>query len=685
MTADRKPDFGGYATKNDLVCSDGLTIRGGAFKHNDGKKIPLVWHHQGTDSPENILGHAILENRPDGVYAYGFFNDSDSGKMAKQAVQHGDIDKLSIFANQLRKSGPSRKDIVHGEIHEVSLVMAGANPGAFIDSISFRHSDGSEFNDDEGVITTDDDEVIDPEPAEISSDKSGEDDKSKDEIVHADSSTDTNNGGNTVADDANKEDKTVAEIYESFDADQKAAVDLIVGEAVAAAKGGNDDNNNDGDGDSVEHTAFGGYQIGFKHAMNLFEQRAGGDKTEDKNSLTHDQLSTLMKDGARLGSLRESYLQHAEEYGITNIEYMFPDARLVGDKPELIARQADWVPKVLNATKHVPFAKIKSLTADITAPEARAKGYVKGNQKTEEVLELLKRTTGPATIYKKQKLDRDDILDITDFDVVVWLKWEIRFMLDEEVARAILIGDGRSTGSPDKVKDPAGSVDGIGIRSILKDADMYSHKVELAANVSNAVIVQEITRSRTAYRGSGSPTLYTTDAVLVDLLLQEDKMGRRLYETEAALAAALRVKEIVTVEVMGETPELLGIIVNLVDYSIGTNRGGEVTFFEDFDIDFNQNKYLMETRLSGALTKPKSAIVITRQQGTLATATAPSFDGETNTITVPTATGVVYTIDGEVVTGNVVITEDTTIEASAAAGYYLASNTTRSWTFTYTE
>jgi|SRR5690606_17656854 len=258
-------------------------------------------------------------------------------------------------------------------------------------------------------------------------------------------------------------------------------------------------------------------------------------------------------------------------------------------------------------------------------------------------------------------------------------------MLDEEVARAILVGDGRSVGSPDKVKDPAGAVDGVGIRSILKDDEMYSHKIELAANVSSADVVREVTRGRTAYRGSGSPTLYTTDAVLVDLLLQEDKMGRRLYETEAALAAALRVKEIVTVEVFGETPELLGIIVNLVDYSIGTNRGGEVTFFEDFDIDFNQNKYLMETRLSGALTKPKSAIVITRQQGTLATATAPSFDGETNTITVPTATGVVYTIDGEAVTGEVEITEDTTIEASAAAGYYLASNTTRSWTFTYTE
>jgi hypothetical protein len=680
MGVKQKPDFGGYATRNDQECSDGLTIRSGAFQHNDGKQIPLVWHHQGIAGPENILGHAILENRADGVYAYGYFNNSENGQIAKEAVAHGDITGLSIFANSLRKGGARKTDILHGEIREVSLVMAGANPGAFIDSVSFRHSDGSDFDEDEAVITTEDDEVIELEPAETSSDTK-EEPPDKEALEHADSSNDTK-GDKTVTTDT-KSGKTVGEIYEGLSDEEKEAVDILIGEAVTAADTEVEHSDDDNDGDAVQHAAYGGYQKGFTHAMNLFDQNKSDDKPG--TTLTHDQLSKLMKDGASLGSLRESYIQHADEYGITNIEVMFPDAKLVGDAPELIARQADWVPKVLGATKHAPFARIKSLTADITAPEARAKGYVKGTKKTEEVLAMLKRTTSPTTVYKKQKLDRDDILDITDFNVVVWLKWEIRFMLDEEIARAILIGDGRSVGHADKIKDPAGSVDGIGIRSIYKDDEMYSHHVELAANVSNSDIIKGVTRARQYYRGSGTPTFYTTDEVLTDLLLEEDKMGRRLYETEAALASALRVKEIVAVEPMNEIPSLLGIVVNLVDYTVGTNAGGEVTFFEDFDIDFNQNKYLMETRMSGALTKPKSALIITREEGTLAVATAPSFDGENNEITIPTATGVVYTIDGEVVTGTVVIEEDTTVEAEAADGYYIASGSTISWSFTYTE
>lgn len=669
-----KPDFGGYATRNDLLCSDGLTIRSGAFKHNDGAKVPLVWHHQGGHSPENILGHAILEDRPDGVYAYGFFNESDLAKTAKEAVRHGDIDKLSIFANALRKAGKERKDVTHGEIREVSLVMVGANPGAFIDNVTISHSDGSPLADNEGVIYTDDEDVLELEHAEISSDDTNKD--SEEDLEHAETSTDNQEGDTQVE----TEGKTVGEVYEAFSDEQKAVIDIIVGEAVAEATGG-DDKTDGADGDTLQQAAYTGYTEGFTHAMNLFDQNKSSSSTGGE-TLSHDQLSTLMKDGNKLGSLRESYLMHAEEYGITNIEVMFPDAQLVGDAPELISRQADWVPKVLGATKHSPFSRIKSLTADITAPEARAKGYVKGNRKTEEVLAMLKRTTGPTTIYKKQKLDRDDILDITDFNVVVWLKWEIRFMLDEEIARAILIGDGRSNASEDKVKDPAGAVDGIGIRSIYRDDDMYAHPVQLPANVSNADIVKGVTRSRTAYRGSGTPTLYTTDAVLTDLLLEEDKMGRRLYETEAALAAALRVKEIVPVEVMNDIPSLLGIIVNLVDYTVGTNKGGEVTFFEDFDIDFNQHKYLMETRLSGALTKPKSAIVVFREAGTLAVAAAPTF--ATNTITIVASTGVIYTIDGVPVTGDVDILEDTVVEAEAADNYYLGANTTRSWTFTYT-
>lgn len=683
----QKADFGGYATRNDLLCSDGLTIRAGAFSHNNGKTIPLVWHHQGAQTPENILGHAVLEDRADGVYAYGFFNESDVAQYAKEAVQHGDIDMLSIMANGLRKSGVGKKDVVHGEIREVSLVMAGANPGAFIDSVSFRHSDGSEYEEDEGVITTGEDNKLELTPAEVSSDKKKEEPEppsegDKKDLEHADSSTE--NKGDTNMSDTKE--KTVGEIYDAFSDEQKAAVDIIVGEAVsnpADTSSSDTAQHSDEDGETLNHAAFSGYQEGFTHAMNVFDQNNKSNSSEG-DSLSHDQMRTLMKDGSRLNSLKESYLEHADDYGITNIELMFPDAKLVGDSPELISRQADWVPKVLGATKHQPYAKIKSLTADITAPEARAKGYVKGNRKTEEVVEMLKRTTGPATIYKKQKFDRDDLLDITDFNVIVWIKWEMRFMLDEEIARAILVGDGRSSGSADKVKDPAGALDGVGIRSIYKDDEMYAHKLALSANISNSNLVKEITRSRVAYRGSGTPTLYTTDTLLTDLLLEEDKMGRRLYETEAALAAALRVKEIVPVELLGEYPSLLGIIVNLVDYTIGTNSGGEVTFFEDFDIDFNQEKKLMETRMSGALTKPKSAIVISRDTGTLATATAPSFDGPTNKITIPASAGVIYTILGEAVAaGDVTITDDTTVDIEAASGYYLASNTTRSWTYTY--
>jgi len=692
MGVKKQPDFGGYATKNDLVCSDGLTIKGGAFAHNDGKQIPLVWHHQGVDSPENILGHAILENRADGVYALGFFNDSEKAQTAKEAVRHGDINMLSIFANGLKKNGPGRKDVVHGEIREVSLVMAGANPGAFIDNVSFSHSDGSELHEDEGVITTDDDVVIDPSPAAISSDKEEPEEESKKEnLEHADSSTD-NKGANTVA----NETKAVGEIYDAMTDDQKAAIDIIVGEALAADKSAahsdtdsdtDTDTDEDLDNETLKHTAFAGYQEGFTHAMNMFEEQA---KQKQGNqgggeSLSHDNLKTLMADGKKYGSLKDSYLEHAGDFGINDIERLFPDAQLATSAPELVARRTEWVAKVLDGVKKLPYARIKSLTFDITGPEARAKGYVKGNRKTEEVLELLKRTTSPTTVYKKQKLDRDDIIDITDFNVVVWLKWEIRFMLDEEIARAILVGDGRSNGSPDKIKDPSGQVDGIGIRSIYHEDDLYAIKKPIAANSSNAELVKEITRSRTGYRGSGNPTLFTSDDLLVDILLEEDKFGRRKYESEAALATALRVKDIVTVELFNEYPSLLGIIVNLSDYSTGTNAGGQVAFFDDFDIDFNQEKYLMETRLSGALTKPYSAIVVTRDSGTLATAAQPTFTPSTNTIVIPVNADVNYTIDGEVVTGSVVITEDTTVEVEAKSGHYLAPNTTRSWNFQYEE
>lgn len=672
MGEKQKADFGGYATKNDLVCSDGLTIKTGAFAHNNGKKIPLVWHHQGGQSPDNILGHAILENRPDGVYAHGFFNNSEFAKTAKEAVQHGDIEALSIMANQLRKSGVGRRDVVHGEIRELSLVMAGANPGAFIDNISFGHSDGSDFNEDEGIVFTDDVGVIELEPAAISSDDKTEEAAPAD-LNHADSSEPNKEGDPTVAP------KTVPEIYAELTQEQKDAVDIIVGEAIS-----DEDPKTPAAGENVQHSdAYVGYQEGFTHAMNLFDQNKAS--TVESDTLSHDQLQTLMRDGKKSGSLAESWLQHEGEYGINDIGLLFPDAKLATDAPQLLSRRVEWVSTVLNGVKKLPFARIKSLTFDITGPEARAKGYVKGTRKTEEVLDLLKRTTGPATIYKKQKLDRDDILDITDFNVVVWMKWEIRFMLDEEVARAILVGDGRTNSHPDKVKDPAGAVDGIGIRSILHEDDLYAIKKDIAANSSNATLVKEITRVQVDYRGTGTPTLFTCRALLIDILLEEDKFGRRKYDTKAALADALGVKEIVPVEIFNEYPTLLGIIVNLSDYSTGTNKGGEVTFFEDFDIDFNQEKYLMETRLSGALTVPYSAIVVRRDAGVQATAVQPNFTPATNIITVPVNAQVHYTIDGDIVTGNVVITEDTEIHAEAADGFYLAPNSTKSWTFAYSE
>lgn len=692
-----KADFGGYATKNDIVCSDGLTIRGGAFKHNDKKKVPLVWAHL-HDSPDNVLGHAILENRKDGVYAYVSFNGTSKGKVAKELVQHGDVDAMSIYANQLLKQG---KDVVHGNIREVSLVLSGANPGALIDSIMIQHGDlPPEQVEDEALIFeniplehTDPFEVEDAEdetdPDEESDEDSEEEESEAEEkgddaaVKHADTkgakvAVATKKPSSSAADD----NETIEDVYNSLSAKQKDVVDFMIGTAVQDKD--SSASHSDEDLESIAHSNF---QEGFKMARNVFDQN--NTKTEVESTvLAHDDLKAIIRDGIKMGSIKESFLMHAEagDYGITNIDQLFPDAKLVGANPELLARQADWVPLVLNATKHTPFAKVKSITADLTGPEARAKGYIKGNQKVDEVISLLRRTTGPTTIYKKQRLDRDDILDITDIDVIAWLKWEIRFMLNEEIARAILIGDGRSNASNDKIKDPAGAVDGNGIRSILNDDPMYSIQVELPANVSNDDIVDEIVRSRTQYRGSGGPTLYTKDSVLTDLLLLKDKFGRRLYDTVEALAAALRVSSIVPVEVMEELPNVLGIVVNLVDYSVGTNQGGDVTFFQDFDIDVNQEKYLMETRLSGGLTKPKSALVITRDTGTAAVATAPSFDGETNTITIPASTGVTYQIDGEPTTaGAHVITADAEVTATANEGYYFPSNTNTTWSFTFTE
>ncbi len=694
MGENRTPDFSGWATKNDIVCADGKTIKSGAFAHMDKAKVPLVWMHNHKDN-EMVLGHVILEHKAEGTWAEAFFNDTTKGIAAHKQVANGDIDKMSIWANDLDMRGDN---VFHGQIREVSLVLAGANPGAEIENIYIRHGDDvTEL--DEAIIRTGL-PIISHATAVAEAPAKTEEETVKD-IFDAQPEKVKNvvvsmvNNAFEAGMEAGASKATVE--HSAIDADENQTVEPtepIVDEVT-------DTNTTDGDQNvepsapvevvatdsdntdatvEITHSSMEGTNV---TDHNAFESNATtAVKTPVKPVLSHDAMKTIMADAIQMNSLPEAIVKHAGTYGIDDIEFLFPDARNLDSSPQLLARQVEWVPKVLDAVKRQPFAKVKSIVADLTAEEARAKGYIKGNEKKDEVISLLRRTTSPTTIYKKQRLDRDDIIDITDFDVITWIKWEIRFMLNEELARAILIGDGRATNHDDKIKDPAGAVDGIGIRSILNDSSLYVYKKELVANVSNIKIIEEFIRARSQYRGSGSPTLYTTDAVVTDLLLLVDKMGRFLYETDAALAARLRVKEIVAVEALEQVPTVLGIVVNLIDYSIGTNKGGELTFFEDFDLDFNQNKYLLETRLSGALTRPKSAIVLTRAQGTAATPTGPSFNGTTNTITIPNITGLDYRIDGDVVSGDVVITEDTEVTATPETGYYIPSNSTTSWTFT---
>ena len=559
-------DFCGWATRNDLKCSDGRVIRKDAFKHNDGQKVPLVWNHQ-HNSQDEVLGHAILENREEGVYAYCSFNDSDSGKTAKILVQHGDIDALSIYANQLQQQGPN---VMHGNIREVSLVLAGANPGAFIESV-LKHDEES---DEECIIYTG--ENIDLAHADK------EPEKKEDEKVD------------------NKEDKTIGEVFETLTEEQKTAVYAMLGQALKHGdeKEDPETNNNDEEDNTMKH--------------NLFDDET----KKDENVLSHDAMETIIADGKRYGSLKESFLAHAQEYGIENIDYLFPESKSLNTPPDFIKREMGWVQKVMSGTHHTPFSRIKSMFADITEDDARAKGYIKGKLKKEEVFSLLKRTTTPTTIYKKQKLDRDDVIDITDFDVVAWLKSEMRMMLDEEIARAILVGDGRLASSDDKINES-------NIRPIWKDEDLYNIKstieVDAAATADQKAkaFIRACIKSRKNYKGSGDPTLYTTEDVVTDCLLLEDMNGRIIYDTMEKLRTALRVKEIVTVPVMegltrtndeSETLNLMGIIVNLTDYNVGADKGGAINMFDDFDIDYNQQKYLIETRCSGALIKPFSAI-----------------------------------------------------------------------------
>ena len=557
---ENKFDFSGWATRNNLKCSDGRTIMKDAFKHNDGQKVPLVWNHQHND-PLNVLGHALLENRDEGVYAYCVFNGTESGANAKMLVEHGDVSALSIYANQLKQQGAN---VLHGAIREVSLVLAGANPGAFIDSVVV-HGERSE---EEAIIFTGENislahaveniEEAKPEP------KAGPETK----------------------------DETIADVFNTLSEKQKTVVYALIGEAMNSED--SEDSENNEEDPTVKHNVFDPEQT-------------------QENVISHSDMQAIIADTKRYGSMKDSAIAH----GITDINFLFPDAKNMNTPPDFITREQSWVADVMGSVHHTPFSRIKSMFANLTEADARAKGYTKGNLKIEEVFGLLKRSTTPTTIYKKQKLDRDDVIDITDFDVVAWLKAEMRMMLDEEIARAILVGDGRNGASDDKVNE-------TNIRPIWTDADLYTIKQAVVvkptatADEKAKAFIRAAVKARKLYKGSGNPVLYTTEDQLTDCLLMEDTQGRVIYETIEKLATVLRVRKIVTAEVMeglsridgAVTKSLAGIIVNLADYNVGADKGGAVNMFDDFDIDYNAQKYLIETRCSGALIKPYSAIAL---------------------------------------------------------------------------
>lgn len=637
-----KADFSGYATKSGIRCSDGRTIMSDAFKKQDGTQVPLVWQH-GHSDVENVLGHAILENRQDGVYAYGFFNETEKADHARIAVKHGDVNAMSIYANRLVQN---QGNVQHGEIREVSLVVSGANPGALIDNVYIRHSDETvESIEDEAIIYTG-----------LS-------------LSHADEGENTNSEESNMADN----DRTIKDVFDAFSEEQKNVVYFMIGQALEDAGTAPAD---DDELEQADLSDFLTHEEGFNMINNVFEMAKSDGRINNEATLSHSQIQTIVKDASKHGSLKDSFLAHAGEYGIEDIDLLFPDAKAITSTPEFLSRRMEWVSAVLTGTKHSPFTRIKSVHADITADEARAKGYVKGTMKKEEIFKLLQRKTTPTTIYKKQKLDRDDVLDITDLDVVAWLKGEMRLMLDEEIARAVLLGDNRSFGDDDKIDESH-------IRPIAKDDHMYAHQVTLPDGASVSDNIEFLIRSRAAYKGSGLPTLFTTQGFMTDMLLVKDKIGRPLFDNQDQLASKLMVSKIVPVEVMEEYEDVVAIYVNLADYTIGTDAGGQLSMFDDFDIDFNQMKYLMETRMSGALTKAKSAIVVNRVPGIAATPVSPSFNGETNTISIPTTAGVIYTIEGIEVSGQEVISSDTEVEAKPAEGHYIPAGTVTNWTFVY--
>ena len=622
-----KYDFSGWATKNDLKCADGRVIRRDAFKVNDGKKVPMVWNHQ-HNSISDVLGHAILENRKEGVYAYCTFNGTSAGQEAKECVKHGDVEALSIWANNLEQDG---HDVLHGVIREVSLVLAGANPGAFVESV-MAHGEPLYEDEDEAIIYSgedlylehafkkkeDDDEEEDEDPEVDESEESDDEDTDGSEEEDEDEEEeDKKKMAKTLKHADDGDGKTVGEVLDELTDEQKKAVAIVIDQVLQDEKGSSSKEEDDED---------------MKH--NIFEK-----DEQQTNYISHADMQQIFADAKRLGSLRDAVNEAFEEggvlehsipmdgmtgpsqstatqtYGFRDPDMLFPEYRNLNNPPEWISRNMDWVQKVMSGVHRTPFSRIKSQYADITEDAARAKGYMKGNLKKEEVFTLLKRTTDPQTIYKKQKLDRDDIIDITDFDVVAWIKAEMRVMLNEEIARAILIGDGRQADSDDKIQENH-------VRPIVKDVDLFNIKKEVVGNTAKDVINTAI-RARKDYKGSGNPIFFTTEDELTEMLLLEDTIGHKLYKTEAELATALRVSSIVTVEAMegykvsinNVDKDLVGVIVNLSDYNVGADKGGEINLFDDFDIDYNQYKYLIETRISGALIKPFSAITLYRSSG----------------------------------------------------------------------
>lgn len=573
-----KYDFGGYATKNDVRCSDGRVIKQNAFEGQNGSKIPLVYQHD-HDDPMNVIGHGILENRPDGVYLYGTFNDTERGKHMKACVAHGDVDSLSIWANQLQEVG---RNVIHGVIREVSLVLSGANPGAIIDNPVITHGDVEDVILDEAIIRPgfQIDSVVD----------------SDDSLSHAEE-------GTSKPDD----DETVQDVYDSMTDKQKQVVAYMVGEALTAGAEASDNS------EEVEHSDMEDDEM----KNNAFDQNAMNDNVS--KALSHDAMKAIFDDAKKSNSLRDVVIAHAATYGIDNIDVLFPDAKAVNSQPELIKRRTEWVNTVISGARHTPFSRIRSTQVDITADEARARGYIKGKKKVDEVIKAMKRVTTPQTIYKKQKLDRDDIVDITDFDVVAFLRGEMRLMLDEELARAALIGDGRSISDESHISEDH-------IRPIYTDDDLYTIRYQLASNASEADKIDAFTYAMLDYEGSGMPVAFMAPMVRAKMLLQRKTDGSRLYANETELTTALGVSKIIPVPLFtnvnrsvtsGEgasattkTYDLVAMIVNMSDYTFGADRGGEVNTFDDFDIDYNQMKYLMETRCSGALIKPKSAVVI---------------------------------------------------------------------------